>query len=68
MVKTVENESAVSTQTRRLSEALIKVNTAVPVHGLRAWSPLGCLLTFKMDVLAKSAEWNKIIMLRVNNT
>lgn len=36
--------------------ALIKVNTAVPEHGLQARFPLGCLLTFKMDVLAKSGE------------
>lgn len=68
VVKAVGNESASWTQTRRLSELLIKVNTAAALHGLKAWSSLSCVLTFKMDVLTKSAEWNKIIMLRINNT
>lgn len=68
VVKAVGNESAAWTQTHRLSELHIKVNTATALHGLRAWFSLSCVLTFKMDVLTKSAEWNKIIMLRVNNT
>lgn len=50
------------------NEPLLKESTAETLLGLRARFPPGCLLAFKMDVLTKSAEGNKIIMMRVNNT
>ena len=60
-VKAAENKTSVaSAQTRSLSEPLIKVNTAAPLHGLRAGFPPGCLHVHIQNGCAPLSQLNGI--------